>query len=37
VAKPLAVSADVQGIADPGFDRVRGPVALLSLRVHLEL
>jgi high affinity Mn2+ porin len=37
VAKPLALSADLQGIAGPGFNRDRGPVALLSLRVHLEL
>ena len=35
--KALALSADVQAIANPGFNRDRGPVVLLALRAHLEL
>ncbi len=37
VVKALALSADVQGIVNPGYDRARGPAVLLALRVHVEL
>jgi high affinity Mn2+ porin len=31
------IAADLQGIANPGYNRDRGPVAIGSLRLHLEL
>jgi high affinity Mn2+ porin len=37
VTKAFVLSADLQGIANPGFNRDRGPVILLGLRAHLEL
>ena len=37
IAKALALTADVQAIVNPGFNRDRGPVVLLALRAHLEL
>ena len=33
----VSVAADLQGIANPGYNRDRGPVAIGSLRLHLEL
>jgi hypothetical protein len=29
--------ADLQGIVNPGYNRDRGPVAIGSLRLHVEL
>lgn len=37
VAKPLTFSLDYQFINNPGYNRDRGPVSVLSFRVHLEL
>ncbi len=37
LAKPLALSLDYQFINHPGYNRDRGPVSVLSLRLHLEL
>ena len=36
VAKPLSVALDYQLINNPGYNQDRGPVSVLSLRVHLE-
>lgn len=36
VSKPLTVSLDYQAIRNPGFNRERGPVSLLSLRLHAQ-
>jgi len=36
VAKGLNVTLDLQGFADPGYNRDRGPVGLAALRVHYE-
>ncbi len=37
IAKPLALSLDYQFINNPGYNRDRGPVSVVSVRVHLEL
>jgi hypothetical protein len=37
VTTALFVSLDCPFIADPAFDRDRGTVSILDLRVHLEL
>ena len=34
VAKPLAVTLDYQSIANPGYNRDRGPVNVVALRMH---
>ena len=36
VAKPLALSLDYQFINNPGYNKDRGPVSVLSFRAHLE-
>ncbi len=36
VAKPLALALDYQFINNPGYNRDRGPVSVLSVRAHLE-
>lgn len=36
ISKPLAISLDYQHITNPGYNRDRGPVSLLSLRLHYE-
>lgn len=36
IAKPLSLALDYQLINNPGYNRDRGPVSVLSLRVHLE-
>jgi carbohydrate-selective porin OprB len=36
VANPLTLSLDYQFIANPGYNQDRGPVSVLSVRVHLE-
>jgi hypothetical protein len=36
VLKALAVSPDAQLIANPGYNRSRGPVPVWSVRVHAE-
>jgi high affinity Mn2+ porin len=36
VAKPAAISLDYQLIANPAFNRARGPVSVFATRVHLE-
>jgi hypothetical protein len=36
LAKPLGLSLDYQFINNPGYNRDRGPVSVLSFRVHLE-
>lgn len=33
----ISVAGDVQGILNPGYNQDRGPVLVLSARVHLEL
>ncbi|HLK58056.1 MAG TPA: carbohydrate porin, partial [Chthonomonadaceae bacterium] len=35
LTKPLALSLDYQYITNPGFNRDRGPVSVVSLRAHL--
>ncbi|HEV2473883.1 MAG TPA: carbohydrate porin [Chthonomonadales bacterium] len=35
-AKPVSISLDFQSIADPGYNRARGPVALWSVRAHAQ-
>ena len=37
VLRPLTLSLDYQYINNPGYNRDRGPVSVLSARVHLEL
>ncbi len=37
LAKPLSLSLDYQYINNPAYNKDRGPVSVLSLRVHLEL
>jgi high affinity Mn2+ porin len=32
----VGLTADYQFIADPGDNRARGPVSVVSLRLHLE-
>jgi hypothetical protein len=32
----LALTADYQFIVDPGDNRARGPVSVISLRLHLQ-
>jgi len=32
----LALTVDYQFIADPGHNRARGPVSVVSLRLHLQ-
>lgn len=34
ISKPLALTLDYQYIANPGYNRDRGPVSVLSLRMH---
>jgi high affinity Mn2+ porin len=36
VQKGIFVTLDVQGMANPGYNRDRGPVAFMGLRVHFE-
>ncbi len=36
IRKGINVTADFQGVNHPGFNRDRGPVAVGSLRVHIE-
>jgi hypothetical protein len=36
VAKPLSLALDYQFINNPGYNRDRGPVSVLSVRAHLE-
>jgi carbohydrate-selective porin OprB len=36
ISKPLSVSFDYQFIANPGYNRDRGPVNVPSIRLHLE-
>ena len=36
LAKPLSISLDYKFIANPGYDRDRGPVSVMSFRAHLE-
>jgi high affinity Mn2+ porin len=35
-SKLLALSLDYQAIQNPGFNRDRGPVSVLSVRLHAE-
>src|SRR5205085_6605756 len=37
IGRGLSVAADIQLIADPGYNRDRGPVLVGSLRAHLAL
>ena len=37
VARGTSLSADYQFIADPGYNRDRGPAHVFSLRAHFEL
>ena len=34
--KYLFVSLDYQFVNDPGYNRDRGPVSIIGLRVHVE-
>lgn len=34
--KGIYVTFDVQGVANPGYNRDRGPVAIAAIRVHME-
>jgi high affinity Mn2+ porin len=36
LSRPLALSLDYQFVNHPGYNRDRGPVSVLSLRLHLE-
>jgi high affinity Mn2+ porin len=36
VAKPLTVTADIQRIVNPAYNRDRGPVTIYGLRAHVE-
>jgi hypothetical protein len=36
IARPLALALDYQFINNPGYNRDRGPVSVLSVRLHLE-
>jgi high affinity Mn2+ porin len=36
VRKGIYVTLDLQGIANPGYNRDRGPVGLIALRTHIE-
>jgi len=37
ISKQTSVSLDYQYIANPGYNRDRGPVSVLSIRLHLEV
>ena len=36
LAKPLSLSLDYQYVSNPGYNKDRGPVSVLSFRAHLE-
>lgn len=36
ISRPLSLSLDYQLIANPGYNRNRGPVSVLGLRLHLQ-
>jgi high affinity Mn2+ porin len=36
VVKPLSLTADYQFVANPAYNRDRGPVSIFALRAHLQ-
>ena len=36
IAKPVSLTADYQYVANPGYNRDRGPVSIFALRLHLQ-